>query len=213
MYRDLGVLYMTLTHSCHTSWADSSSHPPVSNGLTSFGKEVVKEMNRIGMMVDISHVSHDVMRDVIKTSDAPLFASHSDAVGICNKTRNIPDFVLKEMASGRDGVIMINFWTVLVSCEHSATIEQVADHFDYIAKVAGVDHIGFGADLDGITEVATGLEDVSKYPDLLKILFKRGYSRKELVGFMSGNLLRVLKKTEDVAKFLRSRQSDLHDSI
>jgi membrane dipeptidase len=158
------------------------------------------EMNRIGMMVDISHVSHDVMRDVIKTSKAPLFASHSDAFGLCNTTRNIPDFVLNEMASSRDGVIMINFWTMLVACKHTATIDQVADHFDYIAKVAGVKHIGIGADLDGITEIAMGLEDVSKYPLLFKILSERGYSRTELNGFMSGNLLRVLRKTEVVSK-------------
>lgn len=200
MFRDLGVLYMTLTHSCHTTWADSSSHPPVNNGLTDFGKQIVEEMNKIGMMVDISHVSHDVMRDVIKASKAPLFASHSNAFGICNTTRNIPDFILKEMAAGRDGVIMINFWTRIVSCGHTATIEQVADHFDYVAKIAGVKHIGFGADLDGITEIASGLEDVGNYPALLKILFKRGYSKKDLAGFMSGNLLRVLKKTEAIAK-------------
>ncbi|KAJ3307152.1 dipeptidase 1 (renal) [Kappamyces sp. JEL0829] len=191
-YRELGVLYMTLTHSCHTPWADSCTPAPVLGGLSTWGKEIVHEMNRIGMMVDIAHVSHEVMRHVIQVSAAPLFSSHSAAFALCNTTRNIPDFVLEAMAE-KDGVIMINFWKALVTCSDRATLKDVADHISYIASVAGPSHIGMGADLDGIglNDVPEGLEDVSKYPYLFAELIKRGFSDHDIVGIMGGNLLRV----------------------
>lgn len=98
---------MTLTHSCHTNWADSCGPEyPVSNGLSSFGRKVVSEMNRIGMLVDISHVSHKTMRDVIATTNSPLFFSHSSSAAICNSPRNVPDDVLLAMKR-LDGVIMV----------------------------------------------------------------------------------------------------------
>lgn len=199
-YRELGVLYMTLTHACHTSWADSCAKEAIHNGLTDFGKEIVSEMNRIGMLVDISHVSHKVMSDVIETTKAPLFASHSDVYSLCNTTRNIPDFVLDAMGK-LDGVIMINFWNALVTCSNKATLEDVANQMEYIRNRVGAKHVGIGADLDGIglADAAVGVADVSRYPFLLAELIKRGFSDEEVVGIMGENLLRVLQKTEDVA--------------
>jgi membrane dipeptidase len=105
-FYNLGARYMTLTHSCNTNWADSSSDVPINNGLSEFGKAVVHEMNRLGMMVDISHVSHKVMRDVVQISKAPLFASHSSAFSLCRTERNMPDEIIEVMKEV-DGVIMV----------------------------------------------------------------------------------------------------------
>ncbi|KAI8905094.1 dipeptidase 2-like protein [Gorgonomyces haynaldii] len=198
MYYDLGVRYMTLTHGCHTSWADSATQfPPVHNGLTDFGRQVVQEMNRLGMMVDLSHVTHKTMRDVIEVTRAPLFFSHSSAHALCPKERNAPDDVLLKMKE-LDGVIMINFWPALISCQETATLSQVADHIEHIKNLVGAEHIGFGADFDG-APTSEGLEDVSKYPQLLSELYKRGFTDQEIVGIMGGNFVRVLRKTEEQA--------------
>jgi membrane dipeptidase len=201
-YYDLGVRYMTLTHVCHTPWADSCAPEPVHDGLTDLGKDIVKEMNLLGMMVDISHVSHKVMQDVVQLSKAPLFASHSSAFALCPTTRNMPDEILEAMKV-KDGVIMINFWPALISCSHTSTIDQVLDHIDHVRKVAGYQHVGFGGDFDGITEKTTGMEDVSSYPVLIHGMIKRGYSDDEITSIMGGNLIRVLKKTEKVAHQLQ----------
>ncbi|KAJ3313252.1 dipeptidase 1 (renal) [Boothiomyces sp. JEL0838] len=207
MYYDLGVRYMTLTHGCHTNWADSASMPSLYNGLTDFGIKIVKEMNRIGMMVDISHVSHKTMRDVIKVTRAPLFASHSSSASLCPTERNMPDDVLLAMKD-LDGVIMINFWPNLISCSSKATLSQVADHISYISNLVGPEHVGFGGDFDGIDVVTEGLEDVSKYPYLVAELIKRGFSDKDVVNIMGANLIRVLKKTELIAKEMTNVPTD-----
>jgi membrane dipeptidase len=189
-YRELGVLYMTLTHACHTTWSDSCSLPTLHNGLTTFGKEIVQEMNRIGMMVDISHVSHKTMQDVIETTKAPLFASHSSVFSLCNTTRNIPDFVLDAMKT-LDGVVMINFWNSLITCNKNATLSDVVAHIEYIRNRVGAQHVGIGADLDGINleDAATGLGDVSRYPHLFAELIRRGFSDEEVIGIMGANFL------------------------
>ncbi|KAL2913475.1 hypothetical protein HK105_206935 [Polyrhizophydium stewartii] len=204
MYYDLGVRYMTLTHTCHTSWADSCAPPPLHHGLTPFGADIVREMNRIGMLVDISHVSHETMRDVVNVTRAPLFVSHSSAYGLCANPRNVPDDVLLAMKK-HDGIIMINFWPELISCGPTATIAQVADHIEYISKLVGPKHVGFGADFDGLTELTTGLEDVSTYPKLVAELLRRGFSDADVVAITSGNFLRVLEKTEIVARKMAKR--------
>jgi membrane dipeptidase len=198
-FYNLGARYMTLTHSCNTNWADSCSDIPKTRGLSLFGIRIIHEMNRLGMMVDISHVSHDVMKDVVKVSRAPLFASHSSAYTLCQTNRNIPDEILREMKS-KDGVIMINFWSTLISCSREATLKQVADHIEHIASFIGAEHIGFGADYDGVDVLPEGLGNVSTYPALLVELAKRGFSDTELAGIMGNNLLRVMKKTEQIAK-------------
>jgi membrane dipeptidase len=201
-YYDLGVRYMTITHVCHTKWADSCALEAVHNGLTDFGKDIIKEMNLLGMMVDISHVSHKVMADVVQLSKAPLFASHSSAYALCPTSRNMPDNIIRAMKE-KDGVIMINFWSKLISCSQTSTIDQVLDHIDHVIKVAGPLHVGFGGDFDGITEKTTGMEDVSSYPVLIHGLIKKGYSDEVIINIMGGNLIRVLRKTEEVALQLK----------
>jgi membrane dipeptidase len=215
MYR-LGARYMTLTHNHHTPWADSASEAPVHNGLTPFGEEVIREMNRLGMLVDLSHVSADTMADVLRVSTAPVFFSHSNAKAIANVPRNVPDDILKQLKTN-GGVIMVTFVPGFTSQEVAdfnalpadqrtgrqaprASIIQVADHIDHIKNVAGIDHIGIGGDFDGITQVVMGLEDVSTYPDLLAELLRRGYSDEDIRKIAGKNILRVLKAAETVAR-------------
>jgi membrane dipeptidase len=211
MYR-LGARYMTLTHNHHTPWADSAAEAPVHNGLTAFGEEVIREMNRLGMLVDLSHVSPDTMADALRVSTAPVIFSHSSAKAITNVPRNVPDEILTQVKA-KGGVVMVTFVPGFVSQETAAfnalpeaerqgreapkaSIIQVADHIDHIKKIAGVDAIGLGGDFDGITQVVMGLEDVSTYPDLLAELLRRGYSDEDIRKIAGKNILRVFKAAE-----------------
>ncbi|XP_028514142.1 dipeptidase 1 [Exaiptasia diaphana] len=161
-------------------------------------------MNRMGMFVDISHVSAKTMHDVLDVSTAPVIFSHSSAYALCNSSRNVPDDVLEKMPKN-GGVVMVNFYNWFVTCKPNATLNDVADHFDHIKKVAGIDYVGLGGDYDGVPSVPTGLEDVSKYPDLLEELLRRGYSDEDIRKIAGLNLLRAMKKMEQVAKETQSR--------
>lgn len=215
MYR-LGARYMTLTHNHHTPWADSAAEAPVHNGLTAFGEDVIREMNRLGMLVDLSHVSADTMADVLRVSSAPVIFSHSNARAIANVPRNVPDDILKQLKTN-GGVVMVTFVPGFTSQELAdfnaipeasragreaprATIIQVADHIDHIKDVVGIDHIGLGGDFDGITQLVMGLEDVSTYPDLLAELLRRGYSDEDIRKIAGKNILRVFKAAEAAKK-------------
>ncbi|XP_067005179.2 dipeptidase 1 isoform X2 [Anabrus simplex] len=204
---ELGVRYMTLTHSCNTPWADSSPEDekenPQFNGLTPYGELVVKELNRLGMMVDLSHVSAPTMRAAIEISEAPVIFSHSSARAICGHHRNVPDDVLKLVAAN-NGVVMVNFYSGFIVCEdRDATLEDVVAHINHIRNVAGVDHVGIGSDYDGVEEMPTGLEDVSKYPDLFNRLAEARegeptWTQEDLQKLAGLNLLRVFKEVENV---------------
>jgi len=219
MFYRLGARYMTLTHSSNLAWADSATDKPAHGGLTKFGEEVVREMNRLGMLVDLSHVSPDTMEDALRVTEAPVIFSHSSSKAICNVPRNVPDNIL-QMVAKNGGVVMVTFVPGFISqavadfdakpeaerkgqTAPRATLSQVADHIDHIRKVAGIDHIGFGGDFDGITQVVEGLEDVSKYPDLTAELMKRGYSDADLKKILGQNVLRVMRQTEKVAAGLQ----------
>jgi membrane dipeptidase len=243
----LGARYMTLTHSDTLDWADSATDDERHNGLTPFGEEVVREMNRLGMLVDISHVSIPTMKHAIRTSAAPVIFSHSSARAIADHPRNVPDDVLR-MTAENGGVVMVNFysgfivpsagerWKKLVEtrkelkAKHgedsekirtelrawwkrnpgpAGTIHVVLDHIDHIARVAGVDHVGLGSDFDGIDTVPAQLEDVSTYPRITQGLLDRGYSEPDIHKILGGNLLRVMRSAEDVAR--RSRKASGSD--
>uniref|UniRef100_A0A8C4U140 Dipeptidase n=1 Tax=Falco tinnunculus TaxID=100819 RepID=A0A8C4U140_FALTI len=199
----LGVRYMTLTHSCNTPWADNwlvdtGDEPVVHHGLSPFGKMVLEEMNRLGMIVDLAHVSVETMKVVLSLSKAPVIFSHSSAYTLCPHRRNVPDDVLA-MVGATGSLVMVNFYNEYVTCADKATLADVADHMDHVKKVAGAQCVGFGGDYDGVTRVPTGLEDVSTYPALVAELLARNWTEEEVKAALSLNLLRVFKKVEEMS--------------
>ena len=253
-FQRLGVRYMTLTHSFHTGWADSSGTgkvpEPEHGGLTSFGEEIVREMNRLGMMVDVSHVSDDTFADTIRVSRAPVIASHSSCRAIADHPRNMSDDMLRALAKN-GGVVMINFYPSYIDVEvgklarehyetikdrmkeireraggdllmrmregrklnaahpwPQATLSKLLDHFDHAIEVAGPDHVGLGADWDGVPSMPSGLDDVSKLPALTRGLIERGHSAETVRKVLGENLLRVMRENERVARELAREASD-----
>ncbi|XP_074058185.1 dipeptidase 2-like [Macrotis lagotis] len=201
-FYDLGVRYMTLTHFCNTPWAESSTKGlyqsyPFTKALNSFGENVIKEMNRLGMMVDLSHTSDDTARKAMIVSQAPVIFSHSSAFSVCNNTRNVPDSLLKQLKRN-GGIVMVTFSVGVIPCVQLANISTVADHFDHIKQLIGAESMGIGGDYDGVNQFPRGLEDVSKYPALIEELLRRGWSEKELQGLLRENLLRVFERVEQV---------------
>ncbi|XP_036042654.1 dipeptidase 1 [Onychomys torridus] len=199
----LGMRYLTLTHNCNTPWSDNwlvdrGDDEAGSQGLSDFGKRVLKEMNRLGVMIDLSHVSVDTMRDALQLSKAPVIFSHSSAYSLCRHRRNVPDDIL-ELVKNTRSLVMVNFYNMFVSCSKDATLSQVADHLDHIKKVAGAEAVGLGGDYDGVTELPKGLEDVSKYPDLIAELLRRNWTDTEVKGVLANNLLRVFSAVEQVS--------------
>ncbi|KAG1870440.1 membrane dipeptidase-domain-containing protein [Suillus tomentosus] len=210
-YYELGVRYVTLTHTCHNAFADSCGYlipsVPRHYGLSPLGFRLVEEMNRLGMLVDLSHTSDMTATQALLHSKAPVIWSHSSARAIHDVARNVPDEVLSLVGFGegqRDAVVMVNFNGPFVADDGEADIEAVADHIEHIAKVAGVKHVGIGSDYDGIEVTPTGLEDVSKYPALIAELYQRGWSKQDLAGLTGGNFLRVFEGAEKVAKELQA---------
>jgi membrane dipeptidase len=237
LFYNLGVRYMTLTHSSTTLWADAATDEPKHGGLTRFGEAVVREMNRLGMMVDISHVSDGTMDDVLRISEAPVIFSHSSARALADHRRNVPDSILTRLAKN-GGVVMVNIYPGFINATaakqaanvldkerefkamypndpdksakaftdflstfktETGTLEEVADHIDYIRKVAGIDHVGIGADFGSLTQHPTGLDDVSRYPYLTAELIRRGYTDSEVKKVLGLNILRVMREVERAA--------------
>ncbi|XP_011645758.1 dipeptidase 1-like isoform X1 [Pogonomyrmex barbatus] len=211
LYYDLGVRYVTLTHTCNTPWADAS---PMDDGyvynLTEFGQTVVYEMNRIGMLVDLSHVSHNVMRDVLAITRAPVIFSHSSAFSVCGHYRNVPDDVL-HLVKKNNGIVMVNFYSEFVNCNSSrnATMEDVIKHINHIRNLIGVDHVGIGGDYDGVGSMPVGLDDVSKYPNLFDRLYESRegeptWTKEDLEKLAGRNFIRVFQAVEAVRDSLKS---------
>lgn len=204
LYYRLGVRYITLTHDCNNMYADAAQAvKPVHNGLSTKGKEIVREMNRIGMLVDLSHTSDATMIDALNTTLAPVIFSHSNARALCPHLRNVPDAILFKLRDN-GGVVMVTFYAEYTKCDNPslASLHDVADHIDYIGRLIGFKHIGIGSDFDGMASGPNGLEDVGAYPSLIAELVKRGISRDDIEGIIGGNILRVLAEAERVAQAL-----------
>ena len=254
-YYRLGVRYMTLTWANSNQWADSSGdlkNPNVQHhdGLTEFGKQVIGEMNRLGMMVDVSHVSDKTFWDTIAVSKAPIIASHSGARALTTHPRNLTDEMLKAVAKN-GGVVMVNFYSAFVDDhfrqayaaqepqrnaaikaykdkmeaegkpvsyaagagiwkEWAARIPRppfsaLVDQIEHVAKVAGVDHVGLGADWDGIDSLPQGVDSVADLPKITQALLDRGYNAEQIRKILGENLLRVFRQVEQVSRQLRAQ--------
>ncbi len=244
-FHRLGVRYMTLTWNNTNDWADAGRGEVKHHGLSPFGEEVVREMNRLGMLVDVSHVSDETMSDALDVSKAPIIASHSSARALSNVPRNIPDDLLRRIAKN-GGVVHVNFYSVFVDAatvtpqnaernrvlkaqqdvldekykndperlaEESdkldaslplppLPISKLIDHIDHIVKVAGIDHVGIGADFDGAVDMPEGAQDVSMLPNVTYELLKRGYNEKDIRKILGENLLRAFAEAERVSRSL-----------
>lgn len=211
-FYDEGVRYMTLTHSRSLDWAGSCNEGP-QQGLSPFGEEVVREMNRLGMLVDLSHVSLQTMKDALQVSRAPVIFSHSSARAICDHPRNVPDEILRRLPTN-GGVVMVNFYSSFIvpteildkDKQARGDLGMVVDHIDHIAKVAGIDHVGIGSDFDGVPRLPVGLEDVSCYPRLTEELLRRDYSEEEIHKILGGNILRVMSSAEEISSRMYQKQ-------
>lgn len=216
-FYDLGARYMTLTHTRNLSWAGSSGEEG-NAGLSELGRKVIAEMNRLGMMVDIAHVSDRTFWDVIEASKAPVFSSHSSCRALSNIPRNMTDEMIQAVAR-KGGLVMINFGCEFLSQKSADTspwtnptlgrgartqmvkakLADVVAHIDHVKKIAGIDAVGLGSDFDGVSCVPEGLEDVSRWPNLTKALLENGYSAADIRKVYGGNLLRFMKAVERAA--------------
>ncbi|KIY63813.1 hypothetical protein CYLTODRAFT_402639 [Cylindrobasidium torrendii FP15055 ss-10] len=209
-FHELGMRYITLTHNCDnvfaTAW-NTVAGGGADLGLTEFGKEAVREMNRLGMLIDLSHVSHNTMRDVLAITQSPVIFSHTLAYGLAPLFRNAPDDVLKETAR-QGGVVMATFVERFLTSEgRKTTVEDVADHVLHIVKVTGSwDYVGIGGDFDGTPHLPKDLEDVSKYPNLFEALMRRGASDQDLAKLAGQNILRVWEENERRAAVLSKQR-------
>ncbi|KAH4219581.1 dipeptidase [Parastagonospora nodorum] len=243
LYHQLGVRYATLTWNCHNKYADAALQTdsdyvtkvakPYWHGLSPDGRALLKEMNRLGMLVDLSHVSQDTMRDALvgkgdgiwNGSLAPPIFSHSSAYAVCPHPRNVPDDIL-QLVKKRNSVVMVNFAPEFVSCKpgkipddlpevvpENATLKQVVKHIMHIGELIGYDHVGIGTDYDGIDKTPSGLEDVSKFPDLIAELLRQGVSDEDAAKVAGRNVLRVWAEADKVAEELQKTMKPLEDDV
>ena len=193
-YKDMGIQYMTLSHSYDNDICNSSSNTAdASKGLTAFGRKVVKEMNKVGMMIDVSHVSEGTFWDVIKLSKDPIFASHSSVRALCDHDRNLTDDQLRALAKNGGVVQICIYGGYLNKNEKEASIEDVVKHIDHAVKVAGIDHVGIGSDFDG----GGGVLGCAGDNDMINItvkLIEKGYSEEDLRKIWGGNFFRVMNQ-------------------
>ncbi|MEZ0493108.1 dipeptidase [Kineococcus sp. TBRC 1896] len=196
--RRAGLAYVTLTHNDNTPWAASATGEPVDHGLTGFGRDVVREMNRTGVLVDLSHVHERTMHDALDTTTRPVLFSHSSCRTVTDHPRNVPDGVLERLPDN-GGVLMVTFVPAFVSAPGTdrATLHDVVRHLEHAREVVGIEHVGLGGDYDGTDAFPDGLADVSCYPALLQALADRGWSAADLRALTCGNALRVLEEAQD----------------
>ena len=246
IWHAMGARLMTLCHNGTLDWCDSATDTARHDGLTDFGRAVVAELNRLGMIIDCAHVSPKVMHDVLDASTAPIVFSHSNARALCPHPRNVPDDVIDRVPAN-GGIIMATFisaflnpaivtwqeplralgldgygpkWDAAVKAHEAAhgpcptaALADVATHIEYIAGRIGPQHLGIGSDFYGGPIMPDGLEDVSRFPNLIAELVRRGWSDRALIGLMGGNFLRVFKSVEGEGLRLRATIAPLIGTI
>lgn len=213
-YHELGARYISLSHNGHSQFCDSNTGEKdgvwLHNGLSDLGKKAVSEMNRLGIMIDISHPSKESMIQMVKLSKAPIIASHSSARALCDNSRNLDDEQL-HLLKGNGGVVQtVAFRSYLKDTNEPAALEKVSvsdlvDHIDYMVELIGIDHVGISSDFDGGGGIK-GWSDASETMNVTAELVKRGYSETEIEKLWGGNLLRVLDEVQAVAVELSKGQ-------
>ncbi len=188
---DLGVRILTLTWNGRNQIADGVGVEGEKKGLTQFGREVVKSMYELGMIVDISHLGEPGFWDCIEYVESPIIASHSNCYALCPHPRNLKDAQIKAMAE-KGGVIGVNFYPAFLG--DPVDVSRVCDHIDYIANIVGIDYIALGSDFDGMDVTPKGLEDVSKFPNITAELIVRGYSDDDICKILGKNALKIFKR-------------------
>ena len=206
LFSDMGINYITLAHSKSNHISDSSYDENKNwGGLSPFGRKVVAEMNKQGVMIDISHVSDAAFYEVLRLTKTPVIASHSSLRHfVPGFERNVSDDMLRELAKN-GGVIQICFGSEFIAEKKKypnlvVTVKDVADHIDRVKKLVGIDYVGIGSDYDGWRNFPVGLEDTSTYPNLIRELLKRDYTKEEIEKVFGGNLLRVWREVKKFAK-------------
>lgn len=190
-----GMRYLTITWNNSISWAISAADSrTTTQGLNSFGRQVIRTLDSLGVIIDVSHTGIKTIQDILQETNNPIVATHSGARSIKNHTRNLYDWQIQDIANS-GGVVGIVFYPPFLTSNPPADISDVIQHVDHIVNLVGVDYVAIGSDFDGIgTNVVLGLEDVSKYPDLTLALLEHGYTEQEVAKFLGGNFKRVFEE-------------------
>ena len=191
LYR-LGVRMLSFTWNWRTPFADGLDAKRSEGKLTDLGVEALREMERLGIVLDVSHISNSCFWDVVDLKDGAFIASHSNCRDVCDHQRNLTDDMIRALAD-HGGVMGMNFAPSFVD-KDEATVERVVDHIDHVVDLVGPDHVGLGSDFDGIGSTPVGLEDASKMPNITRELVRREYSDDDVVKILGGNYLRVFEE-------------------
>ena len=206
MLFELGVRYITLTHNINNAFATcalSVTNGDTDHGLTALGKAGIMEMNRLGMLVDLSHVSVKTMEDTLQVTRSPVVFTHSAARALSDHGRNVPDHILDQMPANR-GIVMVPFVTRFLNVldPESVNVDTIVDHIYYIANRVGWEHVGIGGDFDGTPSLPIGMNDTSCYPTLIQAVLARGATDEQTKKLMGGNILRVWQENIDISQKL-----------
>ncbi|HEX9974727.1 MAG TPA: membrane dipeptidase, partial [bacterium] len=189
-----GMRYLTITWNNSTDWATSAEDSrTTTRGLSDFGKQVIRTLDSLGVIIDVSHVGIKTIQDILATSKNPIIASHSDVRALRNHYRNLYDDQIVAIANS-GGVIGVVFYPYFLSSGGTTNISTVIKHINYIVNLVGIDHVAIGSDYDGIESTPIGLEDVSKLPALTMALLKAGYSNANVKKILGENFLRVFRE-------------------
>ena len=196
-FHDRGVVYMTLCHNGDNDICDSARGNSEHGGLSAFGKEVVKEMNRCGMMIDLSHAAESTFYEVLELSTQPVVCSHSSCKALCDHPRNLDDNQIKALAA-KGGVIQVTMYSGFLRKEGNATLNDFMQHLEHAISVAGIDHVGIGTDFDGDGAIE-GCSSASQLRNVTRELLRRGHSIEEIEKIWGGNWLRVMERVQSAA--------------